>query len=80
MPSKQFGIFMRAIRESANLSVDQGAKSIGVTKSDVESWEGSLTLPAESQIKKISEAYGIEESELLDILALEKVGSNDRND
>ena len=52
-------------RKSKNLSQEEFANSIGVTRQIVSKWESNQSVPGVDKLKKISDVYNIPYSELL---------------
>lgn len=52
-------------RKSKNLSQEEFANSIGVTRQIVSKWESNQSVPLVDKLKKISDVYGIPYDELL---------------
>jgi len=52
-------------RKSKNLSQEEFANSIGVTRQIVSKWESNQSIPGVDKLKKISEVYNIPYDELL---------------
>lgn len=53
-------------RKSKNLSQEEFANSIGVTRQIVSKWESNQSIPGVDKLKKISDIYNIPYDELLD--------------
>lgn len=52
-------------RKSRNLSQEEFANSIGVTRQIVSKWESNQAIPGVDKLKKISDVYNVSYSELL---------------
>ena len=53
------------LRKSKNLSQEEFANSIGVTRQIVSKWESNQSIPGVDKLKKISDVYNIPYNELL---------------
>ena len=51
-------VSMKALRVNADLSQEQAAKSIGITKRTLQSWESNTTFPTAIQLKRLCTVYG----------------------
>lgn len=59
------GDIIYRFRKSKNLSQEEFANSIGVTRQIVSKWESNQTVPGVDKLKKISDVYNIPYNELL---------------
>jgi len=64
----RFAMFMKNLRVDANLSVENAARKIGVGISEIENWENGKLLPSEFSAERISQVYGIDKNEWLEVL------------
>lgn len=60
-----FGDTLLKIRKSKNISQEQLAKEIGVSRQTVSNWELNITIPNIDDLKKISEALHVSYDKLL---------------
>jgi len=72
LPTQRFADFMLDLRKSAGLSLEKAAMLIGVGIQELSDWEKGLSLPSELSAQRISQIYGIAESEWLEVLTAEK--------
>ncbi len=65
MGNKEFGEYLRSLREAKNLSQFQLGKIIGVTDKAVSKWENGYANPKNIYILRLSETLNVSASELL---------------
>ncbi len=65
MGNKEFGEYLRSLREAKNLSQFQLVKIIGVTDKAVSKWENGYANPKNIYILRLSETLNVSASELL---------------
>lgn len=58
---------IRSLRKSKNLTQNEVANDLGVSKGCVSNWENDNTLPSIEQLKKIAIFYNVSADYLLDI-------------
>lgn len=75
MNIKKIGKFLKEERENSNLTQEEAAKRIGVSKSIISKWETGKSYPSLENLSKISETYGVSINE---ILAGTRLGMNEK--
>jgi transcriptional regulator with XRE-family HTH domain len=64
-PMTELGLTIKAARESLNISQDELADKVGVTRSAVSAWESGKNGPGRKRIKLLADALGLTQLELL---------------
>lgn len=75
MNIKKIAKFLKEERENSNLTQEEAAKRIGVSKSIISKWETGKSYPSLENLSKISETYGVSINE---ILAGTRLGMNEK--
>ena len=75
MNIKRIAKFLKEERENSNLTQEEAAKRIGVSKSIISKWETGKSYPSLENLSKISETYGVSINE---ILAGTRLGMNEK--
>lgn len=75
MNIKKIAKFLKEERENSNLTQEEAAKRIGVSKSIISKWENGKSYPSLENLSKISETYGVSINE---ILAGTRLGMNEK--
>ena len=75
MNIKKISKFLKEERENSNLTQEEAAKRIGVSKSIISKWETGKSYPSLENLSKISETYGVSINE---ILAGTRLGMNEK--
>ena len=75
MNIKKIAKFLKEERENSNLTQEEAAKRIGVSKSIISKWETGKSYPSLENLSKISETYGVSINE---ILAGPRLGMNEK--
>ena len=75
MNIKKIAKFLKEERENSNLTQEEAAKRIGVSKSIISKWETGKSYPSLENLSKISETYGVSINE---ILAGKRLGMNEK--
>ena len=75
MNIKKIAKFLKDERENSNLTQEEAAKRIGVSKSIISKWETGKSYPSLENLSKISETYGVSINE---ILAGTRLGMNEK--
>lgn len=57
-------ITLRAARTNANLTQNEAAKKIGVSRDTISNWENGITSPSVEKFRQIEKIYGISYDEL----------------
>lgn len=52
-------IYLNAVRTNAQMTQEEWAEKLGVTKQTVANWEKGLTVPKLDTVKKMSEMSGV---------------------
>ena len=65
MANEHFGRKVKELREKNNLSMEQLAKQLGVTKSRINMWENSGTIPRGDVLVKLANEFGVSTDYLL---------------
>ena len=60
------GYNIRLIRKSLNLTQEQFADKLGVTRSAVQHWEDNYRQPGIDMLRKMKEVYNISYEEIID--------------
>lgn len=60
-----FGDTLLKLRKQKNISQDELAEKIGVTRQTISNWELNITVPNINDLKKLSEVFGVSYNELL---------------
>ena len=50
-------VTLKALRVNANLSQEDAARQLGVTKRTIQNWEGNITSPSANQLLQICNVY-----------------------
>lgn len=77
MNQEKIGKFIANLRKEKNLTQEDLAEQLGITKNVVSKWERGLGLMDMSLLKPLS---NILEVEIIDILSGEKINKNDKSD
>lgn len=80
MNQEKIGKFIAELRKEKNLTQNQLAEKLNITKNAVSKWERGLSLMDISLLKPLSEILGVSVSELLNGKKLEKVDNDIIND
>ena len=80
MNQEKIGKFIAELRKEKNLTQNQLAEKLNITKNAVSKWERGLSLMDISLLKPLSEILGVSVSELLNGKKLENVDENIIND
>ncbi len=75
MNIKKIAKFLKEERENSNLTQEEAAKRIGVSKSIISKWETGKSYPPLENLSKIIETYGVSINE---ILAGTRLGMNEK--
>lgn len=75
MNIKRIAKFLKEERENSNLTQEEAAKRISVSKSIISKWETGKSYPSLENLSKISETYGVSINE---ILAGTRLGMNEK--
>ena len=75
MNIKKISKFLKEERENSNLTQEEVATRIGVSKSLIYKWESGKSYPSLENLSKISETYGVSINE---ILAGTRLGMNEK--
>lgn len=75
MNIKKIAKFLKEERENSNLTQEEVATRIGVSKSLIYKWESGKSYPSLENLSKISETYGVSINE---ILAGTRLGMNEK--
>lgn len=75
MNIKKIAKFLKEERENSNLTQEEAAKRIVVSKSIISKWETGKSYPSLENLSKISETYGVSINE---ILAGTRLGMNEK--
>lgn len=65
MDSREFGDYLRSLREAKELSQFQLGKLVGVSDKAVSKWENGYSKPKNSTILKLSEILSVSVEQLL---------------
>ena len=65
MENKEFGDYLRSLREAKKLSQFQLGKLVGVSDKAVSKWENGYSKPKNSAILKLSEVLSVSAEQLL---------------
>jgi len=57
-------VSMKAMRVNADLTQEQAAKAIGITKRTLLNWESHTTFPTVLQLKRLCDVYGCDLSDI----------------
>lgn len=68
MGSREFGEYLRKLREAKKLSQFQLGKIIGVTDKAVSKWENGYAFPKNIYILRLSETLNISTTDLLNLM------------
>jgi len=66
MIKKSFGKNIKTIRLSLNLTQQQFAEKLNISRSCVKHWENDETLPNLYMLRKMKEVFGISYEEIID--------------
>ncbi len=69
---RRFAEFMKGLRESAGLSIEEAARLLDLAQGTLVEWESGSSLPTENVVQQISRVYRISEKEWLEVLSTEK--------
>ena len=68
MGSREFGEYLRKLREAKKLSQFQLGKIIGVTDKAVSKWENGYSYPKNIYILRLSETLNVSTTDLLSLM------------
>lgn len=57
-------ITLRAARTNANLTQNEAAERIGVSRDTISNWENGITSPSVEKFKQIEKVYGVSYDDL----------------
>lgn len=70
------GLKIKALRREKNLTADQLAKEIGASRQIIYEYESGRVIPGPTKIKRLSEVFGIQSSELQQLAVENEKGKN----
>ena len=73
-----FGNYIKALREGADLTLDEAALALKISTKEIQNWETKQNLPNQDLWEKLAVAYKVSLQELSEIIEIERSSREDK--